>query len=376
MAGQKEGKGGNGLQPYDDEGKYTNDDNVGSSPSNNEGDGKGITKWFSLKLKRNITGNKLSAGGRYDDYDNLSGGFAFTLKNFKENRERRAKEKDFGEISPGSPKDKLIRDPEVRIHIEDIIRDNSAICINCNFKYLNDIIKDGYKNQFSFEGSHTGGASDKASRARQSHKMFGTDIGDIDKSDEFYEYNGWGEHYEKYGCLLNKNKLERISSRASCYGDSIIELKPSIKSRTTYCFGDSLYTDCAPQLIGGKLDRGVFAQPGYKVPDKEMVEKWKTPKDIYQGFEIYYIETQFHGSITSSDIDNIMAPLRHWKSSEGKKTLELCALNGISAYSSYNDEKGEKRLCRLDIDKDSGDIVFHDDETGELISPVISDKIV
>lgn len=371
MDGEKLGKGGHGNQPYDKDGKYTKDRGgntstpVSSSPVKNN-----LGSWFFSKVKSASQNNSpRESAGRYDDYDNLVGDFTFTLVNFKKNREKRAKDGRFGfGIDPYSPVAKTINDnPEVRTHIEDILRDNSAYCTNCDHAYVLDIIENGLKNQFAFiDDDHTGGSTSKSGRARWSKKMFGTDIGD--DPEEFYSHHDYGETYEKYGCLLQKDPLERLDNSAHSYGDSIIEFKPEIRKRTTYTFGDSLGTTCAPQLIGGKLDNGVFCDSYINHPSRDDIMKWKTPADITKGYDLSYIEAQYHGKVDGSDIDNITMRMRHWSSDEGKLVLQACKKYGIKAYTSYIDpETRKKRLGIADLDE-KDNVVFHDSETGKLIS--------
>lgn len=379
MAGEKVGMGGHGTQPFDDDGKYTKVNggaasDGAASPANPEGSaekpklGK-MSNWFASKIKSFKQQNPSSGEkGRYDEYDNLIGDFTFTLTNFKKNREERSKTGlRFGDIS-SFHKDAILIDTneEVRTHIEDILRDNSAYCTNCNSEYVLDVITNGLKNQFAFiDCEHTGGSSSKSTRARASNRMFGTPVGDDDGHD-FSSHHDYGEKFEKYGCILEKNPLARIENSAHGYGDTIIEFKPDIRKRTTYTFGDSLGGNCAPQLVGGKLDHGVFADYTPNIVTEEKVMSWKTPGDIRRGLGVCYIEAQYHGNVGGSDISNITMMRRKWGTEEGKKIYEACKQYGITPYTSYLDESGKKKLGRVDEDS-SGKLIVLDNETGEWV---------
>lgn len=375
--GEKPG-GGNRLQPYDSDGKWTKKADGGVAPdgaaSSAGQDGSSakpklgkLNGWFSSRYKgfqqqNTVAGEK----SRYDEYDNLNGDFSITLMNFKKNREARAKQPDFGDIGSNHADAILVDTNErVRIHIEDILRDNSAYCTNCEFEYVLDVITNGLKNQFSFKETHTGGSSDKALRARASKRMFGTPIGDQTGRD-YYTHHDYGERLEKYGCLLDKDPLARIENTAHWYGDAVIEFKPDIRKRTTYSFGDSLNSDCAPQLVGGKLDHGVFADSYPNKVTEEQAMGWKTPGDIRKGFSVSYIEAQYHGDVTGSDIANIMMMRRRWSTDDGRKIFDACRQYGITPYTSYLDGSGKKKLGLVTANG-NGDLVVVDNDTGELV---------
>jgi hypothetical protein len=378
--GEKPG-GGNKLQPYDSDGKWTKKADGGAAPdgaASSAGQGGSSAKpklgklngWFSSRYKgfqrqNTVAGEK----SRYDEYDNLNGYFSITLMNFKKNREARAKHPNtFGDILSDDEDAVLVDTNErVRIHIEDILRDNSAYCTNCDFEFILDVITNGLKNQFAFpdEPYHTGGSADKAARAKASHRMFGTPIGDPSGRD-YFDHPEWGERLEKYGCLLDKDPLARIENSAHGYGDVIIEFKPDIRKRTTYCFGDSLGGRCAPQLVGGRLDHGVFADFAPREVTEEEAMGWKTPGNIRNGFDVRYIEAQYHGDVTGSDIANIMMMRSQWSTNDGRKIFAACQQYGITPYTSYLDGFGKKKLG-LVTTNGNGDLVVVDNDTGELV---------
>ena len=303
-------------------------------------------------------------GERYADYDYLSDQGTVTLRNFKQNREEKIESGAFKPLTRSQRE--IMRSPECVEHIENIIR-QSSLCCRCGFEYLENVLTDQLKNQFQFGDEwHTGGSSNKAARARQSSFSFGTEIGDDPAV--FFEHHEYGETFEKYGSLLGNDKLKRFSGdqtdRAIQYGDSLIEMKPGMKRRTTYCLGDSLSSDALPQLINGRFDPYTRAWASNEWSDPYYVMNATNAKELSRCLGVdTYIELQFHGKVTADDIDNITASASNWNTERGKKVAKLCKEKGIRMFSVKRNRLSgaDATIMEVDVD-DYGNVIFKEYE--------------
>jgi len=293
---------------------------------------------------------------RYNDEDNLNPKGLFTLRNFKENRKKKLPASR-AKYSEGQME--IMRDPKCVEHIEDIIR-GSCVCSRTKFQYLENILKDSFKNQFQFEEDyHTGGSPSKKARAEQSMKMFGTNIGDDPY--EFQRHHDYGSTFEKYGSLLSDDKYARLvgegTDGAEQYGRTMIEFKPSIKRRTTYCLGDSLGSDYVlPQLINGRFDCATKAIGASRNVSRTKALNAKNIDELRPALGLYdhYIELQMHGKVTADDIDNITARSESWRTPEGKRVAKLAKEKGIKIFSV---DPWKETISEVGID-DNGNLTF------------------
>lgn len=190
--------------------------------------------------------------------------------------------------------------------------DNNEFCINFDEEILEGIIRKGFLNQIqtasdSEISKKTHGAFSPEERRNASNLMFGTP--------PETEPSG----YEKYGYLGNPLDLfeERI---APWYGDcTIILRKDRMKERTTYSFDDSLGMGGSGLAVPGKDgDNPSWEGAGFggiaswsKKPGERMTAIMEAPEKKTKIGDVvrhggYYIELQFHGDLTMSDVDTIV----------------------------------------------------------------------
>lgn len=286
---------------------------------------------------------------RYADYDYLNDQGIFTLRNFKNHREKGVKG-----LNLSYSQKEIMDNPELVRHIEDIIRESSIVS-RVPFDKIVNVLENGLLNQFATKS--TRGAFAPSWRARTSRALFGTEIGTASEFDRHMEY---GSTFEKYGSLQAPDLLDRVFGEtrdgAGWYGRCFVELKNSVKRRTTYTIGDSLDSDAFPQLINGRFDFGTDTT-GYSRSsvDEYKIAKAKNITELMRAFgEGSYIELQFHGEIKPSDFESLTIPSDLWSKPRGIEIAKLCVKHGIKMYSAkdYNDGTRRTSLAEVSLVKD------------------------
>ena len=191
--------------------------------------------------------------------------------------------------------------------------DNNEFCMNFDAKNIVSILKKGFMNQIQtatdpeIKGK-THGMYSPTTRKKVSQMMFGTPKGTK------------AEEYEKYGYLGNPLDEETDKKKyASHYGAAtVIFKKDRLKNRTTYTYNDSLGSGLDGTALPGKdgdsptwegaAYNGISSWTGKPSSMMEAVmdaPSKKTPlKDIVGSYD--YIELQYHGDLTMSDVDTIV----------------------------------------------------------------------
>lgn len=191
--------------------------------------------------------------------------------------------------------------------------DTNKFCMNFDAKNIESILKKGFMNQIQTSKdpeikSKTHGMYSPTTRKEASQMMFGTPKGTK------------AEDYEKYGYLGNPldEKTEK-KKYASHYGAAtVIFKKDRLKNRTTYTYDDSLGEGHSGYALPGKDgDDPSWEGAGYngisswtKKPSAMMeavmnAPSKKTPlSDIVSSYG--YIELQYHGDLTMSDVEAIV----------------------------------------------------------------------
>ena len=192
--------------------------------------------------------------------------------------------------------------------------ENNEFCINFDAKNLASILRKGFLNQIQTATdpeihTKTHGMYSPAKRKTASQKMFGTPKGTK------------AEDYEKYGYLGNPLASD-AKEYASHYGQCTVILKKDrMKERTTYTYHDSLGSGYSGAAIPGKdgdspswegasyegigtygayagkpsdMMKQVMAAPDKKTSLSEIIDSWG------------YLELQYHGEVTMSDVDTII----------------------------------------------------------------------
>lgn len=199
--------------------------------------------------------------------------------------------------------------------------DDNEFCINFQADILDGIIAKGFMNQLQTAAEadvevKTHGDFSPDIRRQASHNMFGTPKG-AEAAD-----------YEKYGYLGNPFRESTAERRyANQYGDTIAVLKKDrLKNRVTYSLKDSLDRGFNGLSVPGKdgddpswegIDwHGLEAVQGkdgtaYK-PSVIMQRVMNAPdrksrlEDITSASAYGYLELQYHGELTISDVDTLV----------------------------------------------------------------------
>lgn len=194
--------------------------------------------------------------------------------------------------------------------------DSNEFCINFDAANLEGIIRKGFLNQIQTAldpeipgKKKTHGAFSPRERCNASNLMFGTPT------------ESSPEEYEKYGYV--GNPLDIYSDKiAPGYGDCTIILKKDrMKERTTYSIDDSLGFGSSGWAVPGKdgdnpswegagfggidkLGKGNFRLSKRLKAIMEAPDKKSKIQDVIR-YGGAYIELQFHGPLTMSDVDSI-----------------------------------------------------------------------
>lgn len=180
--------------------------------------------------------------------------------------------------------------------------DNNAYSMRVNAKDLQNIIDDGFKNQF--ETGTSGGTLSHSTRRTASHKLFGCDTDNMGIHD-----------FEKYGYLGSKDfTVDYKTSATGQYGKTIVKFnKDRLKDRVTYTVDDSLGNAMYGEVIGGKIgdECSISGVPIFNTDDLLEYFKESDWADIDNADEIAqlmgcrYWEIQFHGKLTIDDVESI-----------------------------------------------------------------------
>lgn len=207
--------------------------------------------------------------------------------------------------------------------------EKGAFAMKIKSEYMDNVIKDWFKNQFE---THTsGGAFSPTSRAKASCSMFS--IGDMK-----------GYEREKYGYLASPEVSN--SSGPSWYGsDCTIRFKKDrLKGRITYTLRDSLNAGAAYGGIypGDAFNPNIdptslsgFDQDMTKEEAKKFIQKAGTlhvPPDSPSEASNEYIELQYHGPLTIADVESVVLSEVHKVSHEN---IEKMKKLGIKVYESH-----------------------------------------
>ena len=189
--------------------------------------------------------------------------------------------------------------------------DKNEFCMNFDAKNIESILKKGFMNQIQTAKdpeikSKTHGMYSPDKRKHASKMMFGTP----DKTR--------AADYEKYGYLGNPldPNVEK-KSYASGYGAvTVLFKKDRLKNRTTYTYEDSLYEGYKGTALPGKDgDDPSWEGAGYdgldygSTPSAMMKAVMDAPEKGTGLEDIVgwgYLELQYHGELTMSDVDTIV----------------------------------------------------------------------
>lgn len=190
--------------------------------------------------------------------------------------------------------------------------DNNEFCMNFRPQVLESILRKGFLNQMQTatdpEITHkTGGSYTPDGRKKASHNMFGTPVGTR------------AADYERYGYLGNPlNPATEAMGFAKYYGSvTVLFKKDRVKNRVTYTYSDSLYYGSEGEAVPGKdgddtswEGAGFEGLSYYDDGPSSMMQKVMDAPSKKLGLDDVvtsgYLELQYHGDLTMSDVDTIV----------------------------------------------------------------------
>jgi hypothetical protein len=204
------------------------------------------------------------------------------------------------------------------------VLDNNAYSMRVNSKNLENIIDNGFLNQFETKTSN--GTLSNADRRNASYRLFGNDALHMDNSE-----------FEKYGYLGSMDFIEDSqTSTSSQYGKTIIRFnKDKLKDRVTYTLDDSLGNALYNEVVGGKIGEecSISGVPIFNIDDCLDYFKEGDLTDIYNADEFAqimgcrYFELQYHGKLTIDDVESICFTGRDKPTEKALKTLKDKKIN-------------------------------------------------
>ena len=169
---------------------------------------------------------------------------------------------------------------------------------------LQSVYDNGFYNQFQsgtssgalYERGITSGPISKSNgRLWASHKMFG--MGNDLEASQLAR-----REYEKYGHLLDKDKLDAFLNNLSGYGDVQVRFKKN-KVLCTWTFDDSLGTTYQPSLVTDPRIESLDDLATKYMPKKS------DPTKLFEWQELKntsYIELQYHGELTIDAVESMV----------------------------------------------------------------------
>ena len=234
-------------------------------------------------------------------------------------------------------------------YIEDAMEkllNNNDFGMRVDNKVLEQILKDGkFKNQLEVGKSR--GSFNPRARKEASHHLFGVENYSTLPAREF----------EKYGYLVDKNYARDFAnSRTGQYGNLIVKFKKdNIMSRTTFTMDDSLEAGLGERVVAAPVS----------APSKEALATYQFKQDMFTNLaaisgdsappspiefiekvnsnslfsdEIRYIELQYHGELTVSDIDSVVVKESYLNFSSFKGLVETLKEKGIKVIKVSDDD--------------------------------------
>ena len=197
---------------------------------------------------------------------------------------------------------KLFKSSDVKA-IENGMRrliDENEFCMNRKGSTLARFFESGFKNQievFESESKTSAHYENPDERRKASRNLFGTPM------------NSAADSYEKYGYLGNPWSYD--GDYGSTYGDVVFVFdKDKIRNRTTYTLGDSLGPSVNRGMVSGTCGENPSFEGWYcSKPNAHALTMLKDGASLSQILSYTknaYIELQFHGELTMSDVKCIV----------------------------------------------------------------------
>lgn len=201
------------------------------------------------------------------------------------------------------------------------LMDENEFCMSRSGNMLKTLLETGFKNQIEvLEGEGTTDSISYANpdeRRKASQRLFGTPM------------NTKADSYEKYGFLGNPWSYD--GDYGSTYGDvTLVFDKNKLKDRTTYALGDSLGPSVNRGMVAGRVGDNPTFEGWYlsrpKAKALEMLKNGESLSEILSYTKNAYLELQFHGELTMSDVKCIVfkssAAYKNYVTAEMQKAFD------------------------------------------------------
>lgn len=189
-------------------------------------------------------------------------------------------------------------------------------------EYLDNVIAEGFKNQFQTHTSQ--GALDFDSRRRATEQLFGSDVRRMRP-----------EHFERYGYLVSRDVSAYNSSG---YGDTTVRFKRDrVIDRLTYTTDDSLYPASIQEVIAGKVSTNSIAGIWLDgMSGSELLRRVQSSEGSIGNVRDWlrevthgaYLELQYHGALTIDDVESI----NFKRSPPSQELLRKLRAKGVTVY--------------------------------------------
>ena len=179
--------------------------------------------------------------------------------------------------------------------------DNSNPCMRIRPTVLKDFVLQGdgrFKTQF--ETKTSGGALNQKARALAEHEMFGYST----SSHPAKERPVYG-----YFCDDPMQELRDNRSGARQYGSIIVQMKKTVRDRTTVTFGDSLGLGAIPSPIN-KIDLRATAARRWDFEKIGNTDDATVSGLLASNATGSYAEAQYHGGLSLDDVEKIFISKR------------------------------------------------------------------
>ena len=189
-------------------------------------------------------------------------------------------------------------------------------------EYLDNVIAEGFKNQFQTHTSQ--GALDFDSRRQATEQLFGSDVRHMRPAD-----------FERYGYLVSRDVSAYNNSG---YGDTTVRFKRDrVIERLTYTTDDSLYPASIQEAIAGKVSTNSIAGIWLDgMSGSELLRRVQSSEGSVGNVRDWlrgvthgaYLELQYHGALTIDDVESI----NFKRSPPSQELLRKLRAKGVTVY--------------------------------------------
>lgn len=204
--------------------------------------------------------------------------------------------------------ERLLDDRVAQSEINSVLKselEDRSVWMRAHPDTFENILEDGrFKSQF--ETGTSGGLLNNDFRAEHENKVFGYDPTMPDDKRPIYGYATADAdgHDVRPGYTGTGGSYDTVDQ----YGNIAIELKPDVRDRTTFTFGDSLAVEHPPVPQGAEDVTWHSIRPEaipMAVNTIHRGDELDIPELLHNHFGLPYIEAQVHGGVSLKDIEGV-----------------------------------------------------------------------